>query len=112
MKTKKNEKLAEKSYRLSDDDAVRKSKHFVSGRVALERARFNLREERVAVAMCVVDPQGTKHYIYVFFSVNVRMPSRDLSGGEIEAWGRASRDPRGPCRLARPVSGARGMHGQ
>lgn len=61
-------------YRLSDEDATRKSREFVNGRTALERARFDLREERVALAMCVVDPSGNQYHMYVFFSVNVRMP--------------------------------------
>jgi len=58
-------------YRLSD---VHKSSDFVDGREALRCARFNIKEERVALAVCVIDSSGSKHFIYVFFSVNFRLP--------------------------------------
>lgn len=61
-------------YRLSDGDDIHKSSEFVGGRTALQRAYFRLNEERVALAVCVVDPAGSKQYIYIFFSVNFRLP--------------------------------------
>ena len=61
-------------YRLGDSDDVHKSSDFVDGRRALERARFSPVEKRVAIVVSVFDAAGTVQYIYVFFSVNPRMP--------------------------------------
>ena len=61
-------------YRLSDQDGLRKSSNFLDGRSALKCARFKLPEERVGFAIRVIDADGGQHSIYMFFSVNVRLP--------------------------------------
>lgn len=61
-------------YRLTDCDNVHKSAEFLDGRRALERARFNPTEKRVAIVLSVIDGSGNAQSIYVFFSVNLRMP--------------------------------------